>query len=96
MHDHADRSTETRRSAGFEMSELGITPGTSGGPGVGRAAVIGGLVGFLLVGLVVGFLTSLVAGAGAGLAMGVWVGSFGGVGFGAMSFASYYANGHPE
>jgi hypothetical protein len=78
------------------VSERGVTPGTRGAPGVGRAAVVGGLVGFLTVSAIVGFLTFLLAGPGAGLAMGLWTGAFGGVGFGAMSFASYYANGHPE
>ena len=78
------------------MSERGITPGTTGEPGVGRAAFVGALVGFLAVGAIVGFFSFLLAGPGAGLAMGLWTGSFGGVGFGAMSFASYYANEHPE
>lgn len=78
------------------VSEVGITPGTAGVPGVGRAAVIGGVVGFVVIGLVVGALTAALAGPGAGLAVGLWIGAFGGVGFGAMSFASYYANEHPE
>lgn len=78
------------------MTERGVTPGCQGEPGVGRAAVIGGIAGFVIIGLVVGVLTTLFAGVGAGVALGFWAGAFGGVGFGAMSYASYYANGHPS
>lgn len=77
------------------VSERGVTPGSQGEPGVARAAVIGGIAGFLIIDLVVGVVTWLLAGVGAGLGLGLWTGAFGGFGFGAVSYASYYANGHP-
>jgi len=89
--DVGDRSAATDG----EVSVRGVTPGTRGDPGVARAAVIGGIGGFVAIGVVVGVLTTLLAGVGAGVALGFWAGAFGGVGFGAMSYASYYANGHP-
>ena len=56
---------------------------------VGRAALVGGAVGFVGVTLAV-WAMGIVSGAGVvpALALGVFVGSWGGLGFGAMLFAS--------
>ena len=56
---------------------------------VGRAAFMGGLIGFVVVSIAV-WLLSVVSGVDVlpAIALGVFVGSWGGLGFGAMLAAS--------
>jgi hypothetical protein len=74
------------------VMSYGVTPGCGDDPALGRASAIGAIVGFFAVGLLVGVPTALFAGLGAGLGIGTMVGAFGGVGFGFMIYASYYAS----
>jgi len=55
----------------------------------GRAAVVGGILGFIVVAIAV-WMLSIATGLGTvtGIGLGVFVGSWGGLGFGAMLAAS--------
>lgn len=55
---------------------------------IGRAAVRGGLVGFVAVTVMITALVAAVGGGAEAVGVGVFVGIFGGIGFGGMLAAS--------
>lgn len=64
--------------------------------GIGRAAIIGGTIGFVVVTIAVSVVVALAGGGRGSVGAGVLAGFFGGVGFGAMEGATAYADRHPD
>ena len=64
--------------------------------GIGRAALVGGAIGFVVVTLAVWAVVAIAGGGSGSIGAGIVAGWFRGIGFGAMEGATAYANSHPE